>query len=66
MDIYDSNKKLLAMVYTDEDSWYMWSYQYTGKATTFSIKVTAPGYSKAKVITLNSNAFALANFLDMP
>ncbi len=66
MDIYDSNMKLLATVYTDEDGWYMWSYKYTGKATTFYVKATAQGYSKTQPVTLKANGFGVVNFLDMP
>ncbi len=54
------------MVYTDEDGWYMWSYKYTGKAATFYIKATAPGYSKTQEVVLKSNSFVVANFLDLP
>lgn len=45
----------MSTLYTDEDGWYMWSYKYTGKATTFTVKVPAYGLSKSD--TLKANGF---------
>jgi large repetitive protein len=59
--ITDANKKTVATLYTDEDGWYMWSYKYTGKATTFNI--TMSGITKS--ITLKSNAYVEVDF-DLP
>ncbi|MEY2818178.1 MAG: hypothetical protein RL275_1641, partial [Chloroflexota bacterium] len=58
--IYNSSKKLVATLYTDLDGWYMWSYKYTGKPTTFYI--TMPAYGITKTITLKSNGYVEVNF----
>jgi hypothetical protein len=49
-----------ASVYTDQDGWYMWQYKYTGKATTFTIRL--PAYNLSQSVTLKSNSFLLVNF----
>jgi hypothetical protein len=58
--IYDTSNKLVATVYTDQDGWYMWQFKYTGKATTFTVKL--PAYGLAQVVTLKSNGFVTASF----
>ncbi len=60
VQIYDSNKKLLATVYTDQDGWYMWQYKYTGKAATFTVKIA--GTTLSQTVTLKSNGFLVVNF----
>jgi hypothetical protein len=47
-------------VYTDADGWYMWQYKYTGKASTFTVKL--PAYNLQQSVTLKSNAFVVVNF----
>lgn len=59
VEIYQSTK-LLGTVYTDQDGWYMWSYKYTGKAVTFTVKLPAHGLSQSG--TLKSNGFLNVNF----
>jgi hypothetical protein len=58
--IYNASKKLLGTVYTDQDGWYMWSYKYTGKPSTFYI--TMPAYGITKTVTLKSNGYLEVNF----
>ena len=47
-------------VYTDADGWYVWTYKYTGKATTFTLKL--PAYNLSQSATLKSNGFMVVNF----
>ena len=63
VDIYNSSNKLQVTVYMDEDGWYMWQYKYTGKATTFTVKL--PAHKLSKSVTMKSNGFVIANF-DVP
>jgi len=58
--IYDASNKLVTTVYTDQDGWYMWQYKYTGKATTFTVKL--PSYNQSKSVTLKSNGFVIVTF----
>jgi hypothetical protein len=54
-----------ATVYTDQDGWYMWQYKYTGKPTTFTVKLPAywPANPGAKQeVTVKSNSFVVVNF----
>ena len=60
--IYDSAKKLVATVYTDQDGWYMWQYKYTGKAATFTIKLPDNNNNMTQSVTLKSNGFVVVNF----
>ncbi|HET8652952.1 MAG TPA: hypothetical protein VFM13_10310, partial [Gaiellaceae bacterium] len=53
--------KLMTTQYADEDGWFMWQYKYTGKATTFTVKLPAYGLSKA--VTLKANGFVAVDFL---
>ncbi len=53
--------KLMSTVYTDIDGWYMWPYKYTGKPTTFTIKLSEFGLSKS--ITLKSNGYVQVDFV---
>jgi hypothetical protein len=48
-------------VYTDADGWYVWTYKYTGKATTFTLKLRAP-YNLSQSVTIKSNGFVIVNF----
>jgi hypothetical protein len=52
--------KLVGTVYTDADGWYMWSYKYTGKPTTFTVKL--PAYGKSLSMTLKSNGYLQMDF----
>ena len=47
-------------VYTDADGWYVWTYKYTGKATTFTLKL--PAFNLSQSATLKSNGFMVVNF----
>src|SRR5262249_49916414 len=58
--IYDAKNSLMASLTTDQDGWYMWQYKYTGKATTFTVKV--PAYDLTQSVTLKSNAFIISSF----
>ena len=60
-DIYNSSGKKVSTVYTDEDGWYMWSYKYTGKPTTFTVKL--PAYNLSKTVQVKSNGYAQADFV---
>jgi len=50
VQIYDSSRRRLATVYTDQDGWYMWQYKYTGKPATFNVKL--PDYRLTQSVTL--------------
>jgi hypothetical protein len=50
-----------AVLSTDSDGWYSWQYKYTGKATTFTVKLLA--YALAQTVTLKSNGFLVVNFM---
>jgi hypothetical protein len=54
-DIYQGTKKV-ATVYTDQDGWYMWTYKYTGKAATFTVKLPNNG-NASQSATLKSNGY---------
>ena len=58
--IYDASNKLQATLTTDQDGWYMWSFKYTGKASTFTVKL--PDYGLMQTVTLKSNGFVNASF----
>jgi hypothetical protein len=45
---------------TDEDGWSMWTYKYTGKATTFTVKL--PAYGLSQNVTMKSNGYVSVNF----
>jgi hypothetical protein len=60
--IYDSSGKLVYSGTTDQDGWFMWEYKYTGKATTFTVKLGAPYAGKEQKVAIKSNGYALANF----
>jgi len=53
-------------VYTDADGWYMWQYKYTGKAATFTVKMTPPlpyaQTTQSQSVTLKSNGYVVVNF----
>jgi hypothetical protein len=62
VDVYQGTKKLGSTV-TDPDGWYMWTYKYTGKATTFTVKLKQPnGIWVSKSVTMKSNGFVVVNF----
>ena len=60
VEIYDGSNKKLGAVKTDADGWYQWTYKYTGKAATFTVKV--PAYGLSQKVTLKSNGFLVVNF----
>ena len=45
---------------TDADGWYMWSYKYAGKATSFTVKL--PAYGLQQTVTLKSNGYLSVPF----
>ena len=47
-------------MYTDADGWYMWQYKYTGKPTTFTVKL--PAYDLSQSVIMKSNKFLIVNF----
>jgi hypothetical protein len=60
VQIYGPDGTLLATVYTDEDGWYFYSYKYTGKAATFTVKLPDKGQSKS--VTVKANALVEVDF----
>lgn len=59
VQIYQGTQ-LKATVYTDQDGWYMWTYKYTGKPATFTVKL--PAYGLSQMVTLRANCFLVVNF----
>jgi hypothetical protein len=61
----DSNKNVLGSAVTDSDGWYMISYKYTGKATTFYVTLTPAGGGTAQTntITLKANGYMQSDFI---
>jgi hypothetical protein len=47
---------------TDADGWYFWEFKYTGKETTFTVKLGAPYSTVQKTVPLKSNGYAVASF----
>jgi hypothetical protein len=58
VEIWQGTKKM-ATVKTDNDGWFMWSYKYTGKPATFTVK--APAYGLTQSASLKSNGFLVFN-----
>jgi hypothetical protein len=61
VQIYQGTKQLMATVSTDDDGWFMWQYKYTGKPTTFTVKL--PQYNLTQSLTLKSNALVVMSIL---
>ena len=62
IEIYEGNKKLGSTT-TDPDGWYMWSYKYTGKRVTFTVKLRlANGAWLSQDVLMKSNGFVIVNF----
>jgi hypothetical protein len=59
-EIWLGTKKMGA-VKSDADGWFMWSYKYTGKPVTFTVKV--PAFGLAQSATLKSNGFLVFTFI---
>jgi len=53
-----------AIVYTDEDGWYQYTFKYTGKAATFTITAssTNPSWKQTQTVTLKSNGYIEVDF----
>ena len=51
---------LRATVYTDEHGFYLWAYKYTGKPTTFTVKL--PEFGMQITFAFKSNGIVVANF----
>jgi hypothetical protein len=64
--IYDSSGKAIYTTPTDGDGWYMWEYKYSGKATTYTVKLGAPYAGVQQTVTLKSNGFVPLNFTSLP
>ena len=60
VEIYDSKNSKLATATTDVDGWYLWAYKYTGKATTFTVKL--PAYGLQQTVTMKSNGYIIVDF----
>jgi hypothetical protein len=59
----DAKGATLVSAQTDEDGWYILSYKYTGKATTFYVTVTPPGGKPlTQTVTLKANGYVEADF----
>ena len=59
IEYWQGSKKLGAQA-TDEDGWSMWLYKYTGKATTFTVKL--PAYGLSQSVTMKSNGYVSVGF----
>ncbi len=59
IEYWQGTKKLGAQS-TDEDGWSMWLYKYTGKATTFTVKL--PAYGLSKSVQMKSNGYVSVSF----
>lgn len=57
---YWMGTKKLGSQSTDEDGWSMWTYKYTGKATTFTVKL--PAYRLSQNVTMKSNGYVSVSF----
>jgi hypothetical protein len=60
VEIWIGGKKM-GPVTTDGDGWYMWSYKWTGKAVTFTVKV--PSLGLVGTGTLKANGYVQLNFI---
>jgi len=60
VQILDSKGKVLATLLTDNDGAYQWQYKYTGKPTSFTVKL--PDYNLKTTVTFKSNGFIVVNF----
>ncbi len=60
--IYDASHKLVFSTATDQDGWYQWEYKYTGKATTFTVKLGGLYAGNAQTVTIKSNGYVTVNF----
>jgi hypothetical protein len=58
--IYDSKLVLKATVYTDVDGWYQWNMKFSGKTTTWTVKV--PAYGLTQTFTGPSKTFYVVSF----
>jgi hypothetical protein len=58
--VLNSSGSVVGNVSTDADGWYMWAYKYTGKASTFTVKL--PAYGLSQSVTMKSNAFLIVDF----
>ena len=68
VEIWQGTKKM-GSASTDADGWYMWSYKYTGKAATFTVKLlSGPGVpsGQTQTVTLKSNGYLVVNFTVQP
>jgi len=58
--IFNAKGALVANLWTDSDGWYMWTFKFSGKTVTYTVKV--PAFSLSQTITMTSKQFVLVNF----
>ncbi len=60
------SRSAAAAVVTDQDGWYMWQYKWTGKAASFTVKMTPPlpyaQTTQSQSVTLKANGFLVVPF----
>jgi hypothetical protein len=61
VQIFGGGGRMLSSVRTDDDGWYFYPYKYTGKATSFTVRL--PDFGLSQVVTMKSNAFVAVNFI---
>ncbi len=61
VQIFDNNGKLVALVMTDQDGYFSYSFKYTGKQSTYSIVVTTSWCTVTQYFTIKSNQFVWLN-----
>lgn len=61
VQIVGGGGRVLSSVGTDDDGWYFYPFKYTGRPTSFTIRL--PAFGLSQVVTMKSNAFVTANFV---
>jgi hypothetical protein len=65
VEIFGPTGSLLGSAVTDEDGWYVFSYKYSGKEASFTVKLPVSDYvsiADQQTVTLKSNGFARVDF----
>ena len=60
VNIYDAKNILVKTLKTDANGVFMYDYKYTGKPTTFTVKL--PDYGQSQSIQFKSNKFVVVDF----
>jgi hypothetical protein len=60
VEIWGPTGTKLGAVSTDKDGWYAYNYKYTGKASTFSLKL--PAYNMKQSVIMKSNTLIKTDF----